>query len=194
MSSTRGSSRWRDPLQQANGGLRERHAERAARQRQQDALREQHAREAAAARAERRAHRQFLLARLGADQEQVRDVAAGDEQHHADGRHQDPQNLARRPRSRRRRAAARSAASPASSNIGGSSAIMRATSALAWASVDARLQPRQGLEVELDVIRVGAIELHRQQECGRLAQELERGRQHADDLGRARRRSRGTAR
>ena len=64
----------------------------AADQRQQNALGQQHPGDAAAARAERRAHREFLLAALCADQEQVGDVAAGDEQHDADGRQEDPQH------------------------------------------------------------------------------------------------------
>ena len=44
--------------------------------------------------AEREANRQFLLARLGAHEEQVRDVRAGDEQDEADGAEQNPQHVA----------------------------------------------------------------------------------------------------
>ena len=68
--------------------------ERPSGQRQQDALGEEDPRQAAAARAERGTDRQLLLARFGADEKQVRHVAAGHQQHDADGREQDPQHLA----------------------------------------------------------------------------------------------------
>ena len=39
-------------------------------------------------------YREFLLAPFGPYEQQVGDVRTGDEQHQADGRHQDPENLA----------------------------------------------------------------------------------------------------
>ena len=66
----------------------------------------------------------------------------------------------------------------------GSSGIMRATSALAWASVTPGFKPRQRLEVELDVERRPRDRAASAAAAPDRAQELERGRQHADDLGR----------
>ena len=56
------------------------------------ALHQQLAGDPSRAGAERRAHRELLLPRLGADQQQVGDVRARDEQHHADRAHQHPQH------------------------------------------------------------------------------------------------------
>ncbi len=91
-------------------GLGEHQAERAARESQQHALRQQPARDAATTRPKRRAHGELLLASLRADEKQVRYVPAGDEQHDADRRQENPEDLARRRRSRHRPAGARSAA------------------------------------------------------------------------------------
>ncbi len=117
-----------------SGRLREQHAEQAARERQHHALRQQRAGDPAAAGAERGTHGELLMAPFRAHQEQVRDVAAGDEQHDADGCQQNPENLSD--------VADHVVASGRTfgrnsnrANVGGRSEIMRATSAFAWASV-----------------------------------------------------------
>ena len=127
--------RRRNRAQQLDGGpARAATPTAAAREREHDALREQPARDAAAARPERRPHRELLLPALGAHEEQVRDVAARDQQHDADGGQQNPQDLATSPvtSSASGRTFGRSSSL---AKAGGSSEIIRATSSLAWPSV-----------------------------------------------------------
>ena len=101
--------RWRHRSQEANRGVGQHQAERAAAKRQQQTLRQQHARDAAAAGAERGTQRQLLLASLGPDEKQVCHVCAGDEQHERDGRKENPEHASRRCRWRTRRAGGRTA-------------------------------------------------------------------------------------
>ena len=70
-----------------------------------------------------------------AHEEQVRDVAARDEQHDADGREQNPENLSDVAGSRRSASGRTFGRSSSRANAGGRSEIMRATSAFACGSV-----------------------------------------------------------
>ena len=63
-----------------------------AEQAEHDALEEQLAGDPPRARAQRGANRELLLARFGSDEEQVGDVRARDEKHHADRSHQHPEH------------------------------------------------------------------------------------------------------
>ena len=122
---------------------------------------------------------------FGAHQEQVRDVAAGDQQHDADGRQENPQHLRRRCRSRRRPAAARSAAAPTRANDRRQQRDHARQSALAWASVTpgfsrASAWKSNSMPRGASARRAASAAATR----GVGAQELERRGQHADDLGR----------
>jgi hypothetical protein len=84
--------RRRNRRQHMEAAVGEAEAEHAAERAERQALRHQLARDASRSRADRRADRQLLLARIGAHEQQVRDVRAGDEQHHADRAHQHPED------------------------------------------------------------------------------------------------------
>ena len=84
----------RELQQDRQGHRREQHAEHRADRRERQRFREQLPHQPGAAAAERHAHRDLPLARLGANQAEVGDVAARDEQDHADRAEQDPQRLA----------------------------------------------------------------------------------------------------
>ena len=175
--------RRRDRAQQPNGRLREQHTEQAARERQHHALRQQRAGDPAAAGAECGTHGELLMAPFRAHQEQVRDVAAGDQQHDADGCQQNPENLSdvadhvgrerahvrpqlqSRERGRQERDHAR--------DIG-----------VRLGERDARFHPRERLKPEADAARRVHIQGHRQHDRRARPKELERRGQHADDFNR----------
>ena len=86
------------PVEQADAGVRQQQAARAAEHREHEVLREELPNETEPRGAERAAHRQFALAGLGPRQHQVGDIDAGDEQHESDGdaeRHQRRLDVAR---------------------------------------------------------------------------------------------------
>ena len=183
ISSTRGSSAGASVRSKPMPARREHEADHAAGERQQHALGQQRARDAATTRAQRRAHRELLLASLGADEKQVRDVPARDEQHDAHRGQENPEDAPDvADHVLGQRAHVRLQLPSLESRRSASSGIIRAMSALAWASVTPGFSRASGLEVELDAKGVRAIELHRQQHRGIGSQELERRGQHADDF------------
>ena len=86
--------RRREAKQRRNGGCRDEHAGHRADRGDDERFGEQLLHQPRAARAERNAHRHLALARFRANQTEVRDVPAGDEQHHDDGAEENPQRLA----------------------------------------------------------------------------------------------------
>ncbi len=66
-------------------------SERAAGEAEQRALQQQLAGDAPPSGAQRGANRELLLTSIGADEEQIRDVGAGDQQDHTYSAHQNPQ-------------------------------------------------------------------------------------------------------
>ena len=80
--------------QRLQRGVAERCADRAADQRQEDPLGQELPQDRGASRAQRRADRKLALPRLGARQQQVRQIRTGDEQHEADGALQHPESAA----------------------------------------------------------------------------------------------------
>ena len=78
--------------QQAQPGVGYGHAGSSAEQAQRDALQQQLARDAPSAGTERGADGKLLLASIGADQQQVGDVGAGDQHHQADRGHDHPEH------------------------------------------------------------------------------------------------------
>jgi hypothetical protein len=77
--------------QELDAAPRHRQAQRTARDRQQRAFGKKVTRDPSASGTERPPHRDLPLPRLGTNQEQIRNVRAGDEQDHAHGAQQDPQ-------------------------------------------------------------------------------------------------------
>jgi hypothetical protein len=84
----------REPDKGVDGDEGEEQAAGGPERRQHQALGQQLPHDPAAARAHCRSHRQFLRAHRTARQQQVGDIAAGDQQHQADGTEQDEQLLA----------------------------------------------------------------------------------------------------
>ena len=154
----------------------------AAGERDDEALREQRSCDAAAAGAERDTHCQFLTACFPAHQEQVGNIAAGDEQHDADRGHQNPQDIA-----------------DVANDIGGKRTHVGAqfeSGEVRWkernhateigiglSEGDTRLQAREGLEPEADTARRVVGQWQRRHDLGPRAQKLEGCWQYADHLG-----------
>ena len=80
--------------QRLHADARQPQAEGAAGDRQQHAFGHELPEQPAAAGAERRAHGKLTMTGLGARQQQVREIRAGDEQHESDGGLQDPDRAA----------------------------------------------------------------------------------------------------
>ena len=78
--------------EQAHGAPRQRKPNRAARNREQRALREEIACDAEAASSERATDGDLPLSRIRANEEQIGDVRAGDQQDEPDGRKQNPES------------------------------------------------------------------------------------------------------
>ena len=78
--------------QDSNGSVGQPQAQNPAHDSQSQALHQHFARDSSPPGAERGPDREFLLAALGANQQQIRDVRAGDEQNQPDGSHQHPQH------------------------------------------------------------------------------------------------------
>ncbi len=88
----------RDALEQHHhASLRDREAEDAAGEAQQRAFREEPPQDLKPTCSERMPYRDLALSRVRADEEEVCDVGASDQEHEANGAQQDPQNLAHRP-------------------------------------------------------------------------------------------------
>ena len=88
-------TRWIRADQRLHADAGEQHAEGAAGDRQQHAFGHELPEQPAAACAKRRAHREFTMTCLGAREQQVREIGAGDEQHETDGGLQHPDRAAR---------------------------------------------------------------------------------------------------
>jgi hypothetical protein len=80
ISPERGSKRWRDARQYADRAPREEHTDGASREQQHRALRKRLRKQVSALRTQRDPKRDLSTARFGADEQQTRDVDAGDEQ------------------------------------------------------------------------------------------------------------------
>ena len=166
----------------------------AAEHRQADAFEQHLARNAARPCPERGTNRQLLLPRLGSDQQQVRDVGAGDEQHQGDRAHQHPQHLLdvtdeivlerhdmRRdprlfehldvPARERRELRQRDRDQPRHLRV-------------RLRDGRPRLQPCDGREAEVAEEHLAAIEAIGHDQRDPAIEEAERLRQHADDLAR----------
>ena len=102
------------------------------------------------------------MAPFRAHQEQVRHVAAGDQQHDADGGQQNPENLVRRRGSRRSASGRTFGRNSNRANTGGRSEIMPRHIGVRLGERDARLQPRERLKPEADAARRVHVQRHRQ--------------------------------
>jgi hypothetical protein len=118
-----------------------------------------------------------------AHQKQVRDVAAGDQQHDADGCQQNPENLSDvADHVGRERAYVRPQLQPR--EHGRQQRDHARDIGVHLGERDARFHPRERLESEADAARRARIQWQRQDDRRARAKELERRGQHADDLGR----------
>ena len=187
---------WRQRDEHAHRAVREAEPGDAADETEHDALGQQFVRDASAARAERRPNGQLLLPPFCPDEQQVRDVRARDQQHHADRPHQHPEHR-----------------SDVANQIGLEQPHHRRELRLfeqllrepreRWVALDrhwdqarsvgrrlldghTRLQPRDGGVVEHPEVHVAGIEPHRQDDRGLLIEKTKRVGQHADDLERGR--------
>ena len=182
-----------DCREQADAGRGEPEAAETAEEAEREALGQQFGGQPPPARAERRADGQLLLSPLGAHEEEVGDVGAGDEQHDADGAEEDPEHRAdvadevvgERPDERSHadllehlpREAGRQREA-----LHRPSGIMRAMSRVGLRDRDAGLEAGDRLVAEVADEDLGAVEAERQEQRRLLVEEAEVGRQDADDL------------
>src|SRR5271155_5331456 len=80
--------------EQSQGAVRDQQAEHSAEHAEGQAFHQKLACDLAPARAQRSPDGEFLLASVSADQKEICHVRTGDQQNHADGAHQDPQDAA----------------------------------------------------------------------------------------------------
>jgi len=172
----------------------EQEAEGAPRQREQETFEHQLTRDSTPARPERGSHGQLLLPPLRTDQEEVRDVRAGDQQHDAHRGEQDPQHRAHvadhvlgertDPRAQPD-VLEHSAREPRR----GGEAVEHHRDHPGHVRVrlldaDPRLQPRDRLVAEVPDEHLGPVEAEGQQHVGVAVEEAKAARQDPDDLAR----------
>ena len=183
---------WGEPEQRAQRRICERESDCAAERPERDAFRKHLERQPSASGAQRRADRELLLAPVGAHEQQVRDVRAGDQEHESDRPHQHPQHGAnvadhRVPENRREPRALEQLQAPAERDwilvhcrrdqpycVGGRLIDRRAT-----------FEPRDSLEAEVAEAGLIPIEPQRRDHRRRTIHEAERVGHHADDVARS---------
>ncbi len=186
--------RRRKRRQQAQRAVCEGQAEDAASHSEHEALEHQLARNLGAARTERGPNRQLLLSTLGANEQQVRDIRARDEQDDCERAHEDPEHLAdvadelvfeRPERGREPRFLEHLRVEPGERRV----AMHRNRNhpcdiRACLGERNARLQARKRVETEIADKHLRRIEAERQDERELAIEKPKPLRQHADDLAR----------
>ena len=174
----------RDEQRQAEIG--DRQACRPAREPQDHALAEDHARDGAPAGAERGPNGELRPLRLRADQHQVRDVRARDQQQQGDGSHHQPQGLVQVPDHAVLQVLQ---VRPEPRVLPGSRAVLRPEDRdhardvrVRFLEGDALLESGDGAAVERGEPGLRTHGLERVVDVGRIPEEAERRGQHSDDL------------